>query len=174
MRLHLPAIPHTINSAAYSHCAFAGKVLRLPRMMTSVGYEVYHYGVGGSETDAVNIDLLSREEWEDLRRPSYAELYPDREMRVQDFVGDLANVGTPLYREFNRRFRQALLEHYREGDLVCLPFGEAPAAPPSHPAHDHLGRVFALRLRWEGPSLPANDDEFGLRGLPLRRGGLGV
>ena len=76
MWLHLPAIPHTIASAAYSHCAFAGKVLRFPRMMMSVGYEVYHYGVEGSET--VNIDLLSREEWEDLRRQSYAELYPDR------------------------------------------------------------------------------------------------
>ena len=56
MRLHLPAIPHTITSAAYSHCAFTGKVLRFPRMMMSVGYEVYHYGVEGSETDAVNID----------------------------------------------------------------------------------------------------------------------
>ena len=66
-----------------------------------------------------------REEWEDVRRRSYAQLYPDREMRAQDFVGDLANVCTPLYREFNRRFRQAPLEHYREGDLVCLPFGEA-------------------------------------------------
>ena len=109
MRLHLPAIPHTITSAAYSHCAFTGKVLRFPRMMRSVGYEVYHYGVEGSETDAVNIDLLSREEWEDLRRQSYAELYPDREMRAQDFVGDLAHIGTPLYREFNRRLRAALL-----------------------------------------------------------------
>ena len=54
MRLHLPAIPHTITSAAYSHCAFTGKVLRFPRMMMSVGYEVYHYGVEGSESDAVN------------------------------------------------------------------------------------------------------------------------
>ena len=50
----------------------------------SVGYEVYHYGVEGSESDAVNIDLLSREEWEDLRRQSFAELYPGREMRAQD------------------------------------------------------------------------------------------
>ena len=37
-------------------------------MMMSVGYEVYHYGVEGSESDAVNIDLLSREEWEELYR----------------------------------------------------------------------------------------------------------
>ena len=29
--------------------------------MMSLGYEVYHYGVEGSESDAVNIDLLSRE-----------------------------------------------------------------------------------------------------------------
>ena len=59
MRLHLPAIPLTITSAAYSHCDFTGKALRFPRMMMSLGYEVYHYGVEGSESDAVNIDLLS-------------------------------------------------------------------------------------------------------------------
>ena len=41
------------------------------------------------------------------------------------FVGDLANIGTPLYREFNKRFRKALLDRYQSGDIVCLPFGEA-------------------------------------------------
>ena len=123
MRLHLPAIPHTITSSEFSHCAFTGKVLRFAPMMRSRGYVVIHYGVEGSELGGV--DLLSREEWERLRMESHRELYPDREITARGFVGDLANVGTPLYKEFNRRLRAALLEHYRKGDIVCLPFGEA-------------------------------------------------
>ena len=127
-RLHLPAIPHTITSNRYSHCAFTGKVLRFAPMMRSRGYQVYHYGVEGSEAGAdVNIDLLTAEEWQQLRVDSYLQLHPDAEDLEDErrFVGDLANIGTPLYREFNRRFRTALLERYEPGDIVCLPFGEA-------------------------------------------------
>ena len=119
MRLHLPAIPHTITSPEFSHCAFTGKVLRFAPMMRSRGYDVIHYGVEGSESGGVDVDLLTREEWEQLRLESHRELYPDREITTRGFVGDLANVGTPLYREFNRRLRSALLEHYRKGDIVC-------------------------------------------------------
>ena len=107
MRLHLPAIPHTITSPEFSHCAFTGKVLRFVPMMRSRGYVVIHYGLEGSELGGV--DLLSREEWEQLRMESHRELYPDREITARGFVGDLANVGTPLYKEFNRRLREALI-----------------------------------------------------------------
>ena len=86
---------------------------------------MFHYGVEGSASGGHNIDILSRGEWEELRLQSHRELYPDREITAQDFVGDLANINTPLYKEFNRRLRAALLEHYRDGDIVCLPFGEA-------------------------------------------------
>ena len=64
MRLHLPAIPLTITSPEFSHCAFTGKVLRFAPMMRSRGYEVIHYGVQGSESGGVDVDLLTREEWE--------------------------------------------------------------------------------------------------------------
>ena len=94
-------------------------------MMHSRGYVVIPYGVEGDNIGGDNIDLLTREEWEQLRLESHRELYPDREITARGFVGDLANVGTPLYREFNRRLRSALLECYRICDIVCLPFGEA-------------------------------------------------
>ena len=125
MRLHLAAVPHTITAPEFSHCAFTGKVPRFSPMMRCQGYEVFHYGVEGSESGGRNVDILTREEWDQLRLESHRQLYPDREITPQDFVGDLANTGTVLYKEFNRRFRQALLEHYRDGDIVCLPFGEA-------------------------------------------------
>ena len=74
MRLRLPAVPHTITSSEYSHCAFAGKVLRFSPMMRSQSYEVFHYGAEGSES---GVDILTRAEWEELRLQSLRELYPD-------------------------------------------------------------------------------------------------
>ena len=104
MRLHIPAIPHTITSQLYSHCAFTGKVLRFAPMMRSRDYQVYHYGVEGSEIDT--IEILTKQEWQQLRLDSYQQLHPeaDAEAALADerhFVGDLANTATPLYKEFN-------------------------------------------------------------------------
>jgi glycosyltransferase involved in cell wall biosynthesis len=135
-RLHLPAIPHTITKNEYSHCAFTGKVLRFSQMMISRGFEVYHYGVETSESNATKqIDLLTKTEWEDLRIKSYKHLHPELSIddvtkylsNKQNFVGDLANYSTPLYEEFNRRLNISLKENYRSRatDIVCLPFGKS-------------------------------------------------
>jgi len=118
----------------FSHCAYTGKVLRFPRMMMSRGFEVYHYGVEGSATEATKqVDVLSREEWDLLRIMSYRFLHPEKtkEEAVKhltdhsSFIGDLGNWSTPLYREFNARLRPLLVANYRstETDIVCLPFG---------------------------------------------------
>lgn len=136
IRLHMPAIPHTITTNEYSHCAFTGKVLRFGPMMTSRGFEVYHYGVETSRPNATkSIDLLSKKEWEDLRIESYKSLHPelsieDIKIKLNDkknFVGDLGNYSTQLYKEFNRRLKISLQENYRScaTDIVCLPFGRS-------------------------------------------------
>lgn len=136
IRLHMPAIPHTITTNEYSHCAFTGKVLRFAPMMMSRGFEVYHYGVETSCPNATkNIDLLSKSEWEYYRISSYKFLHPeltiddikDKLNSKDNFVGDLANWDTPLYKEFNRKFKIALQENYRSTstDIVCLPLGPA-------------------------------------------------
>ena len=68
IRLHIPAVCHTIKREEFSHCAFTGKVLRFAPMMRSRGFEVYHYGVETSESGAdVNIQLMTKVEWSDLR-----------------------------------------------------------------------------------------------------------
>ena len=105
-------------------------------MMRKCGYEVYHYGVATAESGAnKDIDLLTVDEWNKLRLTSYKDLHPaltDAEClaKLQDkrsFVGDLGNVGTVLYQEFNRRLKAELPKHYRRKatDIVCLPFGFA-------------------------------------------------
>lgn len=130
----MPAIPHTITTNEYSHCAFTGKVLRFAPMMISRGFEVYHYGIETSKPNATkNIELLTKDEWTKLRFDSYKFLYPELtedEIKIKlndtkSFIGDLGNIGTPLYTEFNNRFRTAIQENYRSNktDIVCLPFG---------------------------------------------------
>jgi len=132
IRLHMPAIPHTITHPDYSHCAFTGKVLRFAPMMRSRGFEVFHYGVEGSEPDATsNVQLMTRAEWTDLRLASAKQIFPTKpedELKTKladptTFVGDLANYDTVLFKEFNKRFRAALKANYRseKTDIVCLP-----------------------------------------------------
>jgi glycosyltransferase involved in cell wall biosynthesis len=134
IRLHMPAIPHTITRSEFSHCAFTGKVLRFAPMMMSRGFEVYHYGVETSESGATKqIDLLTKVEWEKLRIDSYKAMMPELNeeqifTKLKDpsqYIGNLGNITYPIYKEFNVRFRTELIKHYRSSktDIVCFPFG---------------------------------------------------
>uniref|UniRef100_A0A6C0D066 Glycosyl transferase family 1 domain-containing protein n=1 Tax=viral metagenome TaxID=1070528 RepID=A0A6C0D066_9ZZZZ len=136
IRLHLLAVPHTITRSEYSHCAFTGKVQRFSPMMRSVGFEVYHYGIESSDSGAdKNFNILSINEWKRLRIESYKSLNPDvsfNEIKKKlndhtQFIGNLANIGTPLYKVFNERLRPILAQNYRSRttDIVCLTFGPA-------------------------------------------------
>ena len=136
IRLHMPAIPHTITRDDFSHCAFTGKVKRFGPMMRSVGFEVYHYGVEGAESGAdVDVQLMTQEEWRNLRIESYMDLHPELSRdqvseilaKPSTFISELANTGTKLYAEFNKRLGAALKQNYRSKatDILCLPFGHA-------------------------------------------------
>lgn len=121
MRLHLLALPHTVSDDAHSHCAFTGKVTKLPAMMQRAGYETVHYGVEGAQTAAVeHVTLLTRAEQNLLRGHDGSD--------PAKFIGDDGNCDTPLYRAFNARLRAALVERATLADLVLLPFGHAHAA----------------------------------------------
>jgi len=132
----MPAIPHTITRDEFSHCAFTGKVQRFSPMMRSRGFEVFHYGVEGSQSGADrDIEIFTKQEWQMLRIESYKMKEPDLPLeeilkRLEDpkqYIGDLGNMTYPLYIEFNKRLRAALEKEYRSTstDIVCLPFGPA-------------------------------------------------
>ena len=136
IRLHILAIPHTITNQNFTHCAFTNKVYHFCDMMTKQGYQVYHYGIESSNTKATkNIDVLKLKEWGKLRHQSLKFLNPqltDDEITKKlidkkTFIGDIANIETPLYKTFNKRLIKKLKENYRstETDIVCLPFGKA-------------------------------------------------
>jgi glycosyltransferase involved in cell wall biosynthesis len=132
IRIHLPAIPYTITSDEFSHDAFTGKVKRFSRMLHK--YEVFHYGVEGSDSGGVHIDLMTKAEWLDLRIQSLMVLDKSTreaaEAKLADpktFVGVLANYGTPLFIEFNKRLKTHLQKNYRHPstDIVCIPLGHS-------------------------------------------------
>ena len=136
IRLHLLGIPHTITRDEFSHCACTGKVQRFSPMMRSRGFEVYHYGIETSQSGAnVDINILTKKEWNELREKSYKQLYPnlsdeeisDRLNNPKTFVGELANITTSLYMEFNKKLKSYLTENYRSRatDIVCITFGPA-------------------------------------------------
>ena len=136
LRLHMLAIPHTITTDEFSHCAFTGKVKRFSPMMRSRGFEVYHYGVEGSDSGAdKDIQILSRKEWDHLRLESCKIIHPDLSeeevlKKLHDpkaYIGNLGNLTYPIYSRFNIVLRQELEKHYRSPstDIVCFPFGPA-------------------------------------------------
>lgn len=126
MRLHLLGIPHTQTTDEFSHCAFTGKVKRFAPMMRSVGYEVIHYGVEGADSGAnLDVNLMSYDEWTDIRKKLFKEHYGDRSAMPSDFIGDLANVSNDLYRIFNLRLEIELIKNLEKTDIICLPFGFA-------------------------------------------------
>ena len=134
IRLHILAIPYTITNEEYSHDAFTGKVQRFAPMMRSRGYEVYHYGVEGSEPNAnKDIQLLTKDEWTELRIQTFMFLDSNltreqAEIKNKDktyLINGLSNFNSPLCVEFNKRLRTKLIENYRgtSTDIVCCPLG---------------------------------------------------
>jgi glycosyltransferase involved in cell wall biosynthesis len=116
MRVHLLGLPHTVTTDAFSHCAFTGKVKKLSPMMRPLGYEVVHYGVEGAESGAdVQVEVMSQAEQHALLGHDHSD--PTK------FYGDDANVGTPLYVEYNRRLKALLEANVQPNELVLCPFG---------------------------------------------------
>ena len=134
IRLHIPGIPYTITREEFSHDAFTAKVMKFSPMMRSLGFEVYHYGVETSTSGAnKSIDILSHEEWKELRLKTIESILKvsreEAEKIHEDpsfLINTLSNWDSVLSKEFNSRFKQALLKNYRSKstDLVCIPLGK--------------------------------------------------
>jgi glycosyltransferase involved in cell wall biosynthesis len=120
MKLHLLGIPHTITDDAHSHCAFTGKIQKFPAMMCPLGYDVIHYGVEGADTMAQeHVTVMDKKEQIVLGGNSGGDL--------TKFIGENADMRSPLYQEFNRRLRIELFKRVAPNDLVLLPFAFAHA-----------------------------------------------
>ena len=134
IRLHLLGIPYSITSNEYSNCAFTGKVLRFSQMMRSRGFEVYHYGIETSVSNATKqFDILSVEEWTELRIQTlqFVDSSLSKEEATKEnsdptlVLNTFSRIDSPLFNEFNKRLKPILKKNYRNSttDIVCLPLG---------------------------------------------------
>lgn len=121
MRLHVLAPPHTRVTLGQSHCAFTMKAHRLGPMMKALGYETILYSVGQPDNPegwSAVVEVMTPEEQQGF-------LGYDPLNTGSKFIGDAANVGSPLYQEFNRRLMGLLNANVTGDDIICLTFGHA-------------------------------------------------
>lgn len=112
--LHVLGLFHTICNHDYDHCAFTGKVMRFGRMMRTKGYKVIEYSndVSLSEVDE-HVSMLSKEEL-----LSYT--------KTADTVkSGNNNIGTPQWREFDKKLKVEMASRVQDGDIICHTFGPA-------------------------------------------------
>ena len=115
-RFHVVALPHTWTAMSHSACAFTMKILHFCQMMHSLGHEVVHYGVEGSdvaECTTEHVQVLSRAEQESF----FGKYNPDALYEV-DWSGR-----APYWGLLNARTADAINARKRPGDFVCVIMG---------------------------------------------------
>ena len=110
MRFHLLGLPNAPISKKYNSNPFIIKCYHMADMMTSLGYEVFAYGVAGSEANANNITCLSSE--------SFDHFYPYNPEIVGYDYDDLQP-----WREFNSNCARAIETNKQDGDVILCPMG---------------------------------------------------
>jgi glycosyltransferase involved in cell wall biosynthesis len=114
MRFHVVALPHTQTNMHHSACAFTMKTLHFVQMMHSLGHEVYHYGVEGSQVCCrEDIVVMSKAEQEGFFGP----YNPDALYDV-DWSGKAA-----YWKLMNDRTAAAINCRKQRGDFVCIIMG---------------------------------------------------
>lgn len=110
-RFHIPGLPHTQTTKAYSWDAFSEKMRKFADQMTSLGHEVYLYGGEHNEAACVeNVTVISEQEQEDFFGTN----------RVPVFGSEL-----PEWKLFNERCIDAISTRYAATDFLCLTGGLA-------------------------------------------------
>ena len=116
MRFHVVALPHTQTAMSHSACAFTMKILHFCQMMSSLGHEVYHYGVEGSEVQDCCIEdvtILSK-----AKQEGFFGSYDPNALYEVDWSGQ-----APYWQLTNERAAAEINKRKRPGDFVCLIMG---------------------------------------------------
>jgi predicted O-methyltransferase YrrM len=111
--LHVLGLAHTKTNKEYCACAYTQKVLKMCKMMKSLGYTVYHYGVEGSIVDATeDVQVVS----DAIQKETYGDYDWKKEMFKHD-PKDLA------YRTFNMNAIREINYRKNPKDLLLISMG---------------------------------------------------
>ena len=116
MRFHVVALPHTQTNMNHSACAFTMKSFHFCQMMHSLGHEVFHYGVEGSQVRdccVEDVTILSQVEQEGF----FGKYMPDALYEV-DWSGN-----APYWKLLHDRAAAEINKRKQPGDFVCVMTG---------------------------------------------------
>jgi glycosyltransferase involved in cell wall biosynthesis len=112
-RFHLLGLAHLPTSTEFSPCAYTQKVVKLARMLKSLGHTVMFYGGEGSQVECDEfIQVVSEAE----RKSCYG----DYDWRAEFFKHDGNDAA---YTAFNANAIEAIKARKQPGDFILFPMG---------------------------------------------------
>ena len=112
-RVHVLGLPHTIVSEGFSHCAYTGKVLRLPLVLP--GYHVIEYSNGISASAAAeHVQIFSTDQLTGFAGGTLASL---QEQCTVTLLHD-----TDLQTAWLALVMRELRKRLRAGDVIAIPY----------------------------------------------------
>ena len=115
MRFHLLGLAHTKTTKDFTHCAYTQKVLKMGKMLTDLGHEVYHYGAEGS-------NLQCTEHITCVTDAEQAYCYEKRGWPTVFFDFDAKDFA---YQKLNERAIKAINERKQPHDILLCSMGHA-------------------------------------------------
>ena len=116
MRFHILAVPHAVSVPEYSTCAFTQKVVKLCKLLTLRGHEVFHYGHEDSRVMCAEHVTVTTNT--DLERS-----YPGHDWKIKGwptFTWD-----DTIYKIFSANAIGEIQKRKKPGDFLLCPFGAA-------------------------------------------------
>lgn len=129
MRFHLLGLVHLPQSTRYPQCAFTAKNLKLAKMLTSLGHEVFFYGSEGSDVEEYcnsdKLHFIETHSLSDIRKDfgsgdNRFELGYDTSLM---FRNDFNSKAKPSTLKFNRVVSEYINKHKQESDFLLLSQG---------------------------------------------------
>lgn len=122
-RFHIPGLMHLPVSEKYTSCAFTQKIVKLSKMLLSLGHEVYLYGAEGSDapcTEFIQTHLLA-----DIKRHlgdgSDNELGYDWYKKGFEEANTLLKAKPYLWGQYVMSVSEKIRERKRIDDFLLLP-----------------------------------------------------
>lgn len=118
MRIHIPGLAHRDANLQWEPDAYVGKILRLCRMLTVLGHEVYHYAGPTADTAANDVEVVDVDD----RRSWFGD---------ETWATTVFNEFDPAHQSWatmNARTVEAIGERLGPGDIIGLTMGSAQRA----------------------------------------------
>lgn len=112
-RIHLLGLAHTKTNKDYDSCAYTQKILKMGKMLTSLGHTVYHYGAEGS-------DLQCTEHVVCVTDAEQQYCYEGYDWHKEQFRADPNDYA---YRQFTQRAIEEINKRKQPHDMLLISMG---------------------------------------------------